>query len=808
MSCGSCWALCTAVAWAEAPPQDPAPPEAAPSEPEAPPIVPPRALGALDVEYPEGAEGAAEVVVELSIDEQGAVQAATAIDAAPSFAAAAEQAALSWRFEPARRAGVAVPVRIRVLVTFTPPVYEELEPEEEAPPAPSEPGSATPVPPPAEGAEAAEAVEVVVRGERVVGVKKLAQADVRQLPGAFGDPYRAIEVLPGVTPIASGLPYFFIRGAPPGNVGYFFDGVPVPLLFHVAAGPGVLHPAFVESVDLYSGAYPVRFGRYAGGIVSGEAEDPEWRFRGEASIRIVDSGAFLEIPFADGRGSAMLAGRYSYTGLIVSLLAPDVTLGYWDYQSRISYAVTPEDRISVFAFGSHDYLSADNSAGQEQEVLDLTFHRIDTRYSKRIDADSELDLTLSLGLDRTGLGGDPDSDEEDAADLRSRMVGLRADFETQLYPSLRLRSGADVRLSRFDVNINPPEPGEDDDDDDDDDDPEDAPLTDRVLPPPGFPEVVLDPVLAASFEQGEATFNERFLQRDDLVSGMWVDAVIDAGSGVTLTPGFRFDVYDNGGEIAFAPEPRIAARFDLNPTVSLFHDLGIAHQPPSFAIPIPGLSGAGGSGLQRALQSSAGVETRLPEELTATVTLFQNVILNSTDIFGVGTLQEADASSNAFTTRTTAHSYGAEFLLQRSLSQRIGGLISYTLSRSTRSVTRLSGPSSFDRRHVLNGALAFNLGRRWRLGTRGMVYSGIPAQVYYPEATQNPPRTPPFYRFDWRLEKQWLIGTKGAWWALVFEVLNTTLNEEVLQSSCYAYGCVENTIGPVTIPSIGVEASF
>lgn len=793
--------------WAETPPEQP--PEApTPSAPAEPPIVPPRALGSLAVAYPDGAEGEAEVVVELSIDELGAVIGATAIDAAPPFSTAAEQAALTWRFEPARRAGLAVPVRIRVLVSFTPPVYEELPDEAETPSEDSEPRAATAVPE-TDSAKELEPVEVVIQGERVPGVKKLAQADVRQLPGAFGDPYRAIEVLPGVTPIASGLPYFFIRGAPPGNVGYFFDGVPVPLLFHVAAGPGVLHPAFVKSVDLYSGAYPVRFGRYAGGIVSGEAEDPEMRFRGEASIRIVDSGAFLEIPFAEGRGSAMLAGRYSYTGLIVSLLAPDVTLGYWDYQSRISYDFTPEDRISVFGFGSHDYLSANNTAGVEQEVLDLTFHRLDTRYTRRIDASSELDLTLSLGLDRTGVGGDPDEEEEDPADLRSRMVGLRADFETQILPTVRLRTGADARLSRFDVDINPPEPGEEDDDDDpEQDDPESAPLTDRVLPAPGFPEVVLDPVLATAIDQGETTFNERFLQRDDLVSGVWLDAVIDAGSGVTLTPGFRFDVYDNGSELAYAPEPRIAARFDLSETVSLFHDLGIAHQPPSFAIPIPGLSGAGGAGLQRALQSSAGVETRLPSELTATVTLFQNVIMNSTDIFGVGTLQEADASSNAFTTRTTAHSYGAEFLLQRSLSQRIGGLISYTLARSTRSVTRLHGPSSFDRRHVLNGALAFNLGRRWRLGTRGMVYSGIPAQVYYPEATKNPPRTPFFYRFDWRLEKQWLIGNEGAWWALVFEVLNTTLNKEVLTSSCYAYGCVENYIGPVTIPSIGVEASF
>src|SRR5437868_12442347 len=49
----------------------------------------------------------------------------------------------------------------------------------------------------------------------------------RQLPGALGDPFRAIEISTGVTPIVSGLPYFYVRGAPPGNVGYYFDGVRV-----------------------------------------------------------------------------------------------------------------------------------------------------------------------------------------------------------------------------------------------------------------------------------------------------------------------------------------------------------------------------------------------------------------------------------------------------------------------------------------------------------------------------------------------------------------------------------------------------
>ena len=71
-----------------------------------------------------------------------------------------------------------------------------------------------------------------------------------------------------------------------------------------------------------------------------------------------------------------------------------------------------------------------------------------------------------------------------------------------------------------------------------------------------------------------------------------------------------------------------------------------------------------------------------------------------------------------------------------------------------------------------------------------------------------PPRTTPFYRIDVRVEKRWRINDDGASWALVLEVLNTTLNQEALGKSCSAYVCREDRVGPITIPSLGLEALF
>src|SRR5690606_11793801 len=103
----------------------------------------------------------------------------------------------------------------------------------------------------------------VVRQQREVAVSSttLRDEELRAVPGSFGDPFRVVGSLPGVSQLAGFLPYVVVRGAAPGNTGYFLDGVRVPILFHVALGPSVIHPYFIDQVDFYASGAPVRLGR-------------------------------------------------------------------------------------------------------------------------------------------------------------------------------------------------------------------------------------------------------------------------------------------------------------------------------------------------------------------------------------------------------------------------------------------------------------------------------------------------------------------------------------------------------------------
>ena len=712
------------------------------------PVLPPRLRSDAIVAYPEGAHGDSVVVLKLLIGVDGSVDDASAESGDEPFAKAAIDESLHWRFDPAVRDGRPIAARIRFEVRFHEPSHEDSNA------ANAEASSATK---PNAGTEPEEIIEEVrVRGYRVPpGASSLERAEVRQLPGAFGDPFRALDALPGVTPIVSGLPFFYVRGAPPGNVGYFLDGVKVPYLFHVGAGPSVIHPGMVERVELYPGGYPARFGRFAGGIVSADTTAPRTDLRGEGNIRLFDAGALVEGGFADGKGTALVGGRYSYTAELLSLIAKDTQLDYRDYQARVTYDLTPKDRISLVTFGSYD-LVGQTVNGIENVLFASEFYRVDTRYDRKIAPGTTLRAAVTLGFDQTRIPDQP-------RNSRSTSAAGRVEISHIVSERALVRAGADVTLEAYRADTRPYS------------DPDD-PDTQR--------------------------FNALFPGRNDTTIGAWADIVLDLPRW-QIVPGIRVDLYNSGGASAVGVDPRIASRIEVARHVHVIHTLGVAHQPPSFLIPIPGLAiGQLQGGLQTSIQSSAGVEVELPAATTATVNVFDNVFQNMSDTLGV--TQQRGLDANFKEPRSLGSAAGAELYIRRKLTQRVGGYLSYTLSRSTRSVGTEHFLSAFDRTHVANAALAFDLGKNWRAGTRFTIYTGTPVtppgngSLIPPPRSLSPERDPTFYRLDLRLEKRWNLSQK-AWLAFVAEMMNATLHKEVL---------LGQTIGPVSIPSIGLEGAF
>ncbi|HEY8946818.1 MAG TPA: TonB-dependent receptor plug domain-containing protein, partial [Polyangiaceae bacterium] len=656
-------------------------------------------------------------------------------------------------------------------------------------------------------------VEITVTGvRREVGQTTLSADEVRELPGAFGDAFRAIEVLPGVTPLVSGIPYFYVRGAPPNNSGYWIDGVRIPLLFHLGLGHGVIHPGLIERVDLFPSAAPARYGGAVGGIIVGRTREPEAALHGEANLRLVDAGALVEAPFADGRGSMLVAGRYGYPGPILSAVSSDMAIEYWDYQARATWNFTPRDRLGLFAFGSHDRLATStnsNAAGGNAELVERfvsDFHRLDLRY----------DRAWTGGKLRLAATGGYDSQGADPTYITNVSGAARLELEQELSTAARLRAGAEGRLDEYDLRLtelNPSEP---------------------EVPRPGTPPA-------------------------NAHAAAHADLVLQLGPRVELVPGLRVEVFasrrareapDQGVVETVVPAlaPRLSARAALGSRVAWLSNLGLSHQFPSERIgdiPAPMLTvpafPVGIRQLQTAAQASSGFELALPAEIVVTTTGFYTRFTGLTDLtspcfqdepgtIGPPTGQPYIPPYVCPNNRpVSGRAYGLELLVRTPISARLNGWLSYTLSRATRGarfesregeVTVVNVPSEFDRTHVLNASLGYDLGRRWRAGGRFLFYTGTPYSKLdgaWPVPPYNAYRNPAFFRVDVRLEKRWPVGRTGSV-AFVVEGQNVTLSREVtgLGMDCSGVAtaeggtttCEQSEIGPLTIPSIGVEVFF
>lgn len=732
---------------AQTPAPDPAPVEAdiRPSDT----ITLPEALN-TPVPPIEGSTDRVEIVLELVIDREGHVVRARPIGGREPYATLATEATKAWSFRPATKGGRPVAAKISFLVTYEPERVVE-RPESEPTPtgSPDAPAAAPPRVTEKAHTTAIPLHEVVILGDLPdPGARTWTRADSSKLAGSFDDPLRSLEVMPGVTTVISGLPLFFVRGAPPGNIGWYLDGIRIPQLFHGFLGPSVVQPDFIAKVDLHAGPMPARFGRNAGAAVNARVEEPHGTLRAKADLSLLDAGGFAEAPLAGGRGYVMAGARYSLTALLVPLLAPGQRVDYWDYQAMVGYRLGKHDEVRAFAFGSFDYLGVGNfNSG-------LEFHRVDLDWTHHFGQRARLKVATTGGSDRSRSEFGFVSDTMFQTRISYTLTGQQA----------ILRAGGDISIDDYGTEI--------------------------------------DPTI-----QNPEHYAELFPPRTDSSGGAYVDVVLFPQSHARFIPGVRADVYSSLGDVMAAADLRLAAEYDLLPWLKSRHEVGTAHQAPTFVPNVPGLQVGGLRGaLQESIQASSTFDFALPWEITASIGAFASVTSDLTDPISASQTFSIDETSADV--RVLGRALGLETEIKRPLTRRLGFLLSYTFSTTLRSDGDIATLAGYDRPHVLNTALTYDLGRHWQASAKGAFGSGIPGRRTTLDGfVFDGPRSAPMVRLDLKLAKRWYVSEHFNW-GLYVEVLNATNTASVSRRTCGRMGCVDEGTAPVLFPNLGIDAAW
>jgi TonB family protein len=624
--------------------------------------------------------------------------------------------------------------------------------------------------------------EIVVLGEQrreEVSRISLRGAEIKQIPGTFGDPFRVVQALPGVASVVSLLPFPIVRGNSPAATVASLDGIPVPLLYHLLSGPSVIHPDFVDEIQFYPGGAPVLYGGYTGGIIDGRTA----RARSDERLLDFDAnllqlGGLVREPIPQLDATLTVAARYGYPGLVLSLATDQASLSYWDYQVRLDGG-TARNGWTVFAFGANDELDTVAATADPSDpspplapALILGFHRLDLRLHHTFDrlfvqarAVAGYDKTFSMDTDFSVLVAEP-----------SVHLTWKPD------PSLTITSGVDGSLHQVSQGT-------------------------RTTTTQGLSPITSQ--LGTSY--GLSALTEALWRptRD------WL-----------IRPGVRGDVYSDDTATKGAIDPRLTVRYRLvdrdlpdvppdsdDSAVWLKASAGIYHQPPRFVLPLPGLDMMPIKyGLLRSFQTSLGVEVPLRERFQLTTeayfnymdpTIFDLSVNDPSVIQGAGstlvpTSVVVDNPGQDFIDRLTkpqlGRSYGAEVLLRRQAKSGVFGWVSYTLSRTERMRDNQWVSYDFDRTHLINVVAGLPLRRNWDLGLRLQYQSGKPATI---TSGYNEARGAGYVRFDLRVDK------RAVWrkWLLDFyvDVTNIALLPEEVQVG---------TVIRYVLPTVGLRGRF
>ncbi len=625
---------------------------------------------------------------------------------------------------------------------------------------------------------------------------QLAVDDIRAIPGAGNDALKSLQALPGVGRVPFGLGGLIVRGVSPRDSAVYLDGVEVPLLYHFGGLASFYPSALLESIDLTPGGFSTEYGRALGGVVTLESRGARRdRWRGATEVSLMDASVRGEGPGPAG-GAVSVGLRRSYVEALLPLFEDDagihttVAPAYLDAQLRYTVDRGPEERFSLFLFGSDDKVALqldDSDFGGDEFDYRSRFVRLGARWQKHHRATGYQVLGW-MGYDRFGL-----VTRYQDLERSGTPAGVRASFHRTLSGGY-LAGGLDVQSDTYD--------------------------------------------LSSFTDNAHHDVDIRGLG-GLLEMGGWSEALYQLEDGrIGIKPGVRAEFYSLSNQWVF--DPRLVVSHRLPAGITVREAMGIYHQPPLLADYLWGNTDLVAS---RSLQGSVGVDARMRHGVSATLTGFYTRLSSlpvddpSVDDDSLATIEPylggALASSREFvgkqfgsfsalTNQGRGESVGLELQLRRSGPSWFGW-ISYTLSRSRRlyqpTLDQTSWgwvPFALDQPHVLTALLSTRWGR-WRLGGRLRYATGLPITprrdfgvddrgyvVLFPNRYPFSERLPDSFQLDFRVDRTW----NRSWGvvSLYLDIQNLT-NRHNVEGRMWneSYTEATDTTGLPFFPSFGLE---
>ena len=213
-----------------------------------------------------------------------------------------------------------------------------------------------------------ELTEVVIKADKLLkpNVAKLTTLELQSIPSLGGKPdlMKALQLLPGIKTQSEGSSLLLVRGGSPGENMYLFDNVPIIYVNHLGGFMSVFNPDIINSIDVYKGGFPARYGGKLSSVVDiTQKEGSTFGFKGSCSIGIMDLSLLLEGPVKK-KASFIFTARKTVFGLLMFAATGIgdgntyiMSYGFHDLNGKISWKPNSKNSFHFNLYQGDDYLN-------------------------------------------------------------------------------------------------------------------------------------------------------------------------------------------------------------------------------------------------------------------------------------------------------------------------------------------------------------------------------------------------------------------------------------------------------------------
>jgi hypothetical protein len=585
--------------------------------------------------------------------------------------------------------------------------------------------------------------EVIISGNTLkekikstqLSIVELPLKSIKNLPVLLGetDVIKSLKLMPGVQGGTEGGSGLYVRGGSADQNLILLDGVPVYNVNHLFGIFSVFNGDALNSVTMYKGGFPARYGGRLSSIVDIRMKEGNTeKIQADATIGLLSSKATIDGPISD-KTTFLVSGRRSYYDLfsypiqvIYSKLNSnsDIWAGYYfyDLNAKISHRLNENNRFYLSAYtGADNFFYNEISQWDVNGETNVFKDKIGIKWGNisssarwnhivRNDLFSNLTLTythfkfkvLNDLYHETNMGENL-SKIKYLYEYLSQIqdCGLKYDFDYIVNSNHYIRFGASGTFHFFSPGV----------------------LASRKQYSKEFNPEISDTIIGT---RNIPSFESHAYIEDDF----------KIGDKLKFNFGLHHSSFQTNNNFYQSLEPRLSGRWLISRCLSFKLSYATMKQyllllvsnsislPTDLWIPVEGNLKP-----QQSWQTAGGLNYSLNNKYFFSLEGYYKEMNSVTEYKeGSGIFNAQGNFTNALT-QGYGESYGIEFYAKKS-SGKTSGWINYTLSWANRCFDDIGGgePFSFkyDRRHQLNIIVEHKINKKWNFGANWIFGSGYP----------------------------------------------------------------------------------